>query len=368
MRILYILTSLGMGGAERQVTALADRMAAKGHTVAFLVLKHTDSEWPVKLPVLRLNLRKTPIAIGKGLAFAADFVQLFRPDILHSHTFPGNLFARFLKIRRLGPRSPLLINTLHNVYEGQWHRMLLYRLTDPWVQSVTSVSQAVFDRFSKRKVVTAHKLVTLTNGVDTAWFSPVAGLYRSGRQQMQVNSEFIWIAVGRLVVAKDYPNLLGAFARVRALHPDAQLWIAGEGNRSNLQLPDPPRHEYPGVRFLGLRLDILSLLSAADGFVLSSAWEGLPLALAEAMSMQKPVVATDVGGVRELVGSTGLLVPPGDSQALAESMLRVMAMTPLERKMLGRDARSRVEKHFSLSAKAEEWEQFYRKQIGETGQ
>src|ERR1700733_16325802 len=97
VRILYILTSLGIGGAEKQVVSLAERMAAKGHTVALIVLKHADEEWPVKIPVLRLNLRKTTMGILRGLRFAKNFVTLFRPDILHSHTFPANLFTRLLR-------------------------------------------------------------------------------------------------------------------------------------------------------------------------------------------------------------------------------------------------------------------------------
>ena len=119
MRILYILTSLGIGGAEKQVVALAERMAAKGHVVALLVLKHTDEEWPVKLPVMRLNMRKTPLGVGRGLRFARDFLVLFRPDILHSHTFPANIFTRLLVLMlRSTPLRPRVLNTIHNVNEG----------------------------------------------------------------------------------------------------------------------------------------------------------------------------------------------------------------------------------------------------------
>ncbi len=90
------------------------------------------------------------------------------------------------------------------------------------------------------------------------------------------------------------------------------------------------------VRWLGLRRDMPALLDAADGFVSASAWEGMPLAVGEAMAMEKPVVATDVGGVRELVGDAGVLVPARDSEALAEAMMATMQRSGEEREQTGR--------------------------------
>src|ERR1019366_2166487 len=106
------------------------------------------------------------------------------------------------------------------------------------------------------------------------------------------------------------------------------------------------------VRWLGLRRDMPALLDAADGFVLASAWEGMPLVVGEAMAMEKPVVATDVGGVRELVGEAGVIVPAKNPQALAESMLDLMQSTPEARGVLGRAARERIAASFSIDAKA----------------
>ena len=101
------------------------------------------------------------------------------------------------------------------------------------------------------------------------------------------------------------------------------------------------------------------MLTAADAFVLSSAWEGMPLVIGEAMAMQKPIVATDVGGVRELVGDTGLIVPPRNSPALAQAFLQIMR-TPLhERHARGIAARERIRLHFDIDAKVDEWEALY---------
>jgi glycosyltransferase involved in cell wall biosynthesis len=365
VRIVYILTTLGIGGAEKQVVALAERMAARGHSVALISLKHTDEEWPVKLPVLRLNIRKTPMGIFRGLRFAKNFLALFRPDILHSHTFPANIFTRLLHIvLRKGGASPAAANTIHNVHEGGWHRMLIYCLTDPLTDRVTAVSKAAAERFVRLRAISARKMSVLTNGIDTEAFAPDRNRRKQTRGRMQASNAFVWLAVGRLAPAKDYPNMLRAFALVRKEHPNAKLWIAGEGDISGLAtafsgVGESEPVDESAVQLLGLRRDVVDLLDAADGYVLSSEWEGMPLALGEAMSMEKAVVATDVGGVRELVGDAGVIVQAKDSDALAKAMIAVMAMGEMERKFLGRDARTRIKLHFSMNAKADEWAALY---------
>lgn len=365
MRILYILTSLGIGGAEKQVIDLAGRMTARGHTVALISLKHAEEEWPAKLPILRLNLPKTPPGIWRGLRFAVNFVTLFRPDLIHSHTYPANIFARLLK-RMLPKPAPRLINTIHNVYEGGRRRMLLYRATVFLVDQATAVSQAAADRFVQIHAVPPGKMRVLTNGIDTEAFASDRSRRKHIRAQMQVRKEFVWLAVGRLVPAKDYPNLLKAFAQIRKANPNALLWIAGEGDPSQLHLSGSAINTNSGIEVLGLRSDIADLLDAADGYVLSSAWEGMPLALAEAMAMEKPVIATDVGGVRELIGERGSIVAPNDSDALAAAMLTLMSLTEGERKAIGRAARERILQHFSINAKALEWELLYEQTLSES--
>jgi glycosyltransferase involved in cell wall biosynthesis len=180
---------------------------------------------------------------------------------------------------------------------------------------------------------------------------------------MSVGEEFVWLAAGRIVPAKDFPNLLRAFAEVRRSIPEAQLWIAGEGNPAGAKRASGfalVSGSLEHVRWLGLRRDLPALLDAADGFVLASAWEGMPLVVGEAMAMEKPVVATDVGGVRELVGAAGVLVPAGDSTALAQAMVELMRTTAGERLTLGRAARVRIATEFSIEARVDQWEALYR--------
>jgi glycosyltransferase involved in cell wall biosynthesis len=359
MRIAYVLTSLGVGGAERQAVALAERMAARGHAVALLVLRSRQrEEWLTTLDPIRLDMRRNPASILAGLWKARHFLRDFHPDLIHSHTYPANMAARLLKIFL---PEVVVLSTIHNVYEGGRPRLLAYRLTDGLSRRTTAVSQAAADRYVRLRAVPARKISFLANGVDTTEFAPSPERRTRMREEMGVSDEFIWLTAGRIVPAKDYPNLLRAFVLVRADVPSACLWVAGESLGAGSVAIHPLAADLgDSIRWLGLRRDMPALLDAADGFVLASAWEGMPLVVGEAMAMEKPVVATDVGGVRELMGETGLIVPAKSSESLAEVMLEIMRTTNEERRRLGMAARERISAHFNMDTKIDEWEALYR--------
>src|SRR5208283_1163986 len=134
---------------------------------------------------------------------------------IHGHCFHANIFARLLSL--LAPR-PAVISTIHNVYEGGWPRMMAYRLTDLLSRQTAAVSQAAAQRFVELKAVPARKCRVIVNGIDAAEFAPNAERRAHTRAEMgsaaQPEADFVWLASGRIAPAKDYPNLLRAFARV----------------------------------------------------------------------------------------------------------------------------------------------------------
>jgi glycosyltransferase involved in cell wall biosynthesis len=268
------------------------------------------------------------------------------------------MVARLLRI--LSP-SLKVVSTVHSVYEGGRMRMLAYRLTDTLACRTTAVSQAAADRFVRLKAVRFRNCIVLPNGIDIAEFAPDAERRRRMRAAMDTGENFIWIAVGRMVPAKDYPNLLRAFTQLRAVFPDAQLWIAGAPGLPNTFNAGSESME--NVHLLGLRRDMPALLDAADGFVQASAWEGMPLAVGEAMAMEKPVVATDAGGTRQLVGDASVLVAPQDSNALAAAMIHQMRSSAELRQAQGRVHRARINEQFGIDARADTWEALYRSLI-----
>jgi len=362
MRIAYMLTSLGLGGAERQAVTLAEWMAVRGHAVLIIVLRERQcDEWPTNVKVVYLGLRKTPLSILCGIAKADRVLGAFCPDLVHSHTYPANIFARALRALH---STPAVLTTVHNVYEGGLARTLAYRLTDSLALGATAVSEAVAQQAIQSNAVSAHKCRVVSNAFDIAQFSPDASRRAEMRAQLNAGNDFIWLAAGRIVAAKGFLTLLHAFAELWPLFPNTQLWIAGSHPATA-----SARTEYNGlivpigtterVRRLGLRRDMPALLDAADGFVLSSVWEGMPLVVGEAMAMEKPVVATDVGGVRELLADIGTIVPPRNPGALANAMLTLMRQSAEFRHARGQAARARISTHFSNTARFPEWETLY---------
>jgi len=364
MRVVYVLTTLAVGGTERQVLAIAAHMAARGHAVALLVLKRREPEQcATDLDVVHLDIEKNAASVIGGLRRSIKFVRGFRPDVIHSHNFHGNMLARLL---RLFYRPAKLVSTIHNVYEGGRLRMLAYRISDRLADRTTAVSATVALRFVELKAVPKQKCVMVTNAIDMAEFVPDPKRRVAMRAVMGVGEEFVWVSVGRITAAKDLPNLLQAFGNVCQVRAETELWIAGDapaGGETSWAAVAAPEGAMDRVRRLGLRNDIAALLDAADAFVLGSAWEGMPLAVGEAMAMQKPVVATDVGCVRELAGDCGVLATAKDPQALAQAMLAVMVLPAEQRNAMGRAARARIIEHFSMDAKTVEWESLYRSML-----
>jgi glycosyltransferase involved in cell wall biosynthesis len=284
----------------------------------------------------------------------------------------ANLLAR---AARLFAPVPAVVSTIHNIYEGGRVRMLGYRLTNRLVDHVTIISQAAADRFIREGIVPAALLEVVPNGVDTERYRSVPpGTRDRLRQSLGLGGEFAWLAVGRFEAAKDYPNMLRAFARVRAERPDAVLLLVGRGSlQGETEALAGELGLTAGARFVGTREDVPEFMTVADGYVMSSAWEGMPMVLLEAAASALPIVATRVGGNQEVVreGETGLLVPPGSDQALGEAMLRLMALPESERRAMGARGREHVRQHYGLARVVDRYEAAYRdvlrRKRGESG-
>jgi glycosyltransferase involved in cell wall biosynthesis len=209
--------------------------------------------------------------------------------------------------------------------------------------------------------LSSSKLTVIPNGVDVAALSAgIGGRSRIRDELRLLPAEFVWLAIGRLLPQKDYPTLLQAF---KSLADDqTRLLIVGRGPLlEKLQQQVQQLGIASQVTFLGVRYDIGALLAAADAFVLSSAWEGMPNVVMEALAAGTPVVATRVGGVPELVdsGRSGFVVPPRDPGALSQAMQQLMALPPEQRQKMGRTGRNHVSTHYSLAAMADRWMALY---------
>jgi len=360
MKVLLVITSLGVGGAERLVTSLADRYAAIGHEV-MLVRFHGEAELCPGDPRVRLenlDMRRSPMGVLVATLRFRRLVLEFRPDVVNSHLVHANILTRLL---RLVTPITRLVSSAHNNNEGSQLRMAAYRLTDSLADVSTNVSESAVEVFRRARAVRPGQMVAIHNGIDARAFAYDADERCRVRQEFGIdNNTPLLLAVGRLWEAKDYPNLLQAFSLLEVAGSSPMLVIAGEG----------PLHQElfdlavalgvsDRVTFLGVRQDVPALMSACDVFVLSSAWEGFGLVVAEAMSCQRLVVATDCGGVSEVLGNAGILVPARDSLALSSGLSRALDLSDAERTRIGTLARARVLSHFSFESTAEGYLSLY---------
>jgi glycosyltransferase involved in cell wall biosynthesis len=245
-----------------------------------------------------------------------------------------------------------------------------YRITDFLCDLTTQVSRGGLERYVQVGAVPRRKILYVPNGVDTERFRPDAEARSRLRREMGLGEAFVWLAVGRLEEVKDYPNLLRAFSQVIRAHSSALLLIAGQGAfRGQLERMAEGLGLSDRVRFLGVRKDIPQLMNVADGYVMSSAWEGLPMVLLEAAATALPIVATAVGGNREVVldGESGFLVPPRTSEALAGAMIRLMGFPSEKRSEMGSRARAHVEAHYALDRVVTQWETIYAETLKRKG-
>ncbi len=301
----------------------------------------------------------------------ARLIRAERPDVVHSHLVHANLLAR---VTRLFVHMPVLICTAHNIREGGQVREWLYRLTDPLCDVLTNVSREAVRTYTARQIAPARKIRLMENGIDLGRFSGVEPWERKairaelGAGEQAGRDTFVWLAVGRLVPAKDYPLMLRAFAAARSKgFPASRLWIAGIGpERERVEQEAAALGLADSVALLGIRQDIPRLMAAADGYVMSSRWEGLPIVLLEACAARLPIVATAVGGNAEVVldGKNGYVVPPLEERGLAEALERVMALPAEKRRALGQCGREHVEAHYAMSRAAGRWFALYEQLSG----
>ena len=327
-----VLLSSGMlrGGAETQVARLAAELRRRG--------------WQAEVVSLRGNPEFEGVH-APGLAGMPALLRRLRPAILHCHLYHANVAGRLLRL--LLP-VPVVISTLHSLAEssrrspGTRGRDFVYRLTDRLADRTVAVSPAVAARHIAARALSPARAAVIPNGVDIELYHPDPA--RPERER------FLWLAAGRLMWKKDFATLLKAFA----LLGRGELWIAGAGPEESALREQAP----PGVKFLGRRNDMPELLRSADGFVLSSVVEGLPLVLLEAAASGTPAVAADTGGVRD--AEPAFLVPPSDPEKLAAAMSRLMEMPAQERRELGLRARRRAAERFAWPVVVEQWERLYR--------
>jgi sugar transferase (PEP-CTERM/EpsH1 system associated) len=354
IRVVHLVLSLDFAGLEMVVVDLArqaDRSRFEPHVIclrepgglAALLKKHG-------VPVHSLDCPELPKF--RTLRRLVRLLRQIRPHVLHTHNPSPHMFGVFATCLA---RVPVLLHTKHGRnYPHKWRAVLVNRVATLLTDYIVPVSDASAQVARRIERVPERKIHVIRNGIDVTDFpSPEERpLPSEGRRA---------IHVGRLIRLKDQFTLLRATRLVIDRAPDFRLDIVGDGPvRGELESLTAELGLQEHVSFLGLRKDVRALLPAAEFFVLTSLSEGLSISILEAMAAGLSVVATDVGGNREVVADkvTGLLVPAQAPQALAEAMLAVHNDPELARRM-GLASRARVKDEFDVRVVCARYEKLY---------
>jgi sugar transferase (PEP-CTERM/EpsH1 system associated) len=362
VQVLLLITELNVGGAERIVAQLATHLPRDRYQVrvACLYAPHAvgaDIE-AAGIPVINLDMR------GKGdLRAPLRLLRLLRRepvDVLHAHLFHANFLAA-----TVGKAAgvPVVIATRHSIEIGGRLRERINRATRPLCDTVVAVSREVYQAEIDRSGIDSARVTLIPSGVELDRFAaPDPAATERLRRAWHIQPETKLIGtVGRLVPPKGHTYLLDAATRLRDRAPKLRIAIVGDGPlRPALEAQTRSLGLSDTVIFTGIRREVPEILALLDLFVLPSLWEGLPIALLEAMAAGRPVVATRVGGVPEVVvdGTTGRLVATSDPDALANAILTLLQDPDLRRRM-GAAGQARVRKHFSVERMVKDMDQLY---------
>ncbi|MGH9381471.1 MAG: glycosyltransferase [Thermoanaerobaculia bacterium] len=350
MRILYVIDSLKVGGAEMLLLDMLRGYRDQGHRLAVAYFSPGPLEGEVAaLDVPASRVSRSGLADPRAVLRLVGLIRRQRPQVVHTHLWKSDLAGQ-LAAALAG--VPVRVSTAHNV--DPWRRRgalaRINRLFTSRCQRVIAVSREVHDYLVETRAYQPEKLVTIENGIDLTRFDP--------HRQPPANLAATWGfepdapmigVVGRLEPQKGHSVLLEAAVHVTRELPKARFLVVGDGHlRSELEAQRSRLGLDSRVVFTGVVHDVPATLSALDAITFPSLWEGLPVALLEAMAMEKPVVATTVGGIPEVVrdGVSGVLVPPGDPEALARGLLGVLRDPTLARR-LGTQARQVVRQRYS---------------------
>lgn len=359
--LLLLTTGLSVGGAEVQLMELALRVRELGWRVEVVSLL-APGALCLELKAAGIIVHSLDMHRGVPNPFAllrfARIVRRTRPDVVHAHMVHANILAR---LGRLLAHIPRLICTAHNIQEGGRLREILYRVTDSLASVTTSICAAGVKRYIEVGAAPAGRIHHVPNGVDLARFKPDGDMRLLMRASLGIpDDEFVWLHVGRMEPVKNHSMLLDAIGRIPS-DQSMRLLLAGDGPLAG-DIRAQAAATDGRVMLLGLRRDVPALLAAADGFVLSSRWEGLPIVLLEAAAAGVPCVVPDVGGCAEAVANrrSGYVVEPHCISALTKGMQSLMRLERTEREAMALAARAHAAAHFDVEHIVHRWDRIYR--------
>ena len=365
MNVLHVQKAKGIGGSERHLLELLPALAAEGGWQRMLVLTAPGAGAfvgalrgrGIEVDTYDAGSHLNPFTIA-GISRA---IRRHRPDLVHTHLVHADVYGQ---AAAKASRVPA-VSTFHSV--DPHYRRAPFRqaaaVAGRAARRTICISEHVRSFVVSKGIVPASKAKVVHYGIDIASWD-VAGAGRdASRERFVVAADELVVGIAaRLVPGKGHDVLFEAFRRARETVPELRLLVAGEGpERARLERSVPE-----GARLLGFVEDVPSFMAACDVVAfptLQGLDEGFGLAALEAMACSRPVVASDIPALREVLAGerTGFLFPPGDASALHDALVRLS--DPVLRKRSGEAARSRAATEFSLAKMVEGTRSVYREAL-----
>ena len=375
MKILYLTTGLGMGGAEVMLENLLAKLnRQKFETVVISLLDKGlfgEAIEALSIPVYTLNMQ-VGIPGFKTIQELRKLVNFLEPDLIQGWMYHGNIAAQFASFVAL-KKMPVIWSIHHSLHSLSDEKILTQTLIRLGALTAKSVQQVAFvsEKSQQQHLALgypASNSCTIPNGFDTSLFKPSTQIREQLRSQLGLAQDALLIgSIARYHPMKDHANLLQAAQLLISKGTEVNFVLVGtEVDRDNQTLTNLIAELGIGdrVHLLGERRDIPQITPALDILTSSSAFgEAFPLVIGEAMSSGVPCVVTDLGDSAWIVGDTGKVVPIKNPVALAQAWQEIIALGTEGRQQLGKAARSRIIDDFSLDSVVAKYESLYESAI-----
>jgi glycosyltransferase involved in cell wall biosynthesis len=354
-----------IGGAERQLAALAPLLQARGVEVCVLTRRYPGlaaKEIVDGIPVFRLPASgPKPVAALSFTLAALVLLKKIKPDLIHAHELLSPTTTAMLgktlwhtptiaTVLGGGDRGDL--SKVNRGKSGKFRALQISQQVDAFI-----VLSREIDRELAEIGVPPGRRHFIPNGVDTHYYFPLSpSQKRALRVTLGIPDGPMIVYTGRFEPEKRLNDLIQIWPQIKARYPDASLVLVGTGS----QLQALKEQATEGVIFAGRTDNVLPYLQSADAFVLPSAREGMSNSLLEAMATSLPVIVTSVGGALDIIedGVNGFLVGPGDVNRLQSTLAMVLG-SPETRERVGAAARRKIEEQYALTAAADRLRELY---------
>lgn len=362
IKIIHILFSSNIGGGEKITFEIINRLKNKFNFKIIAPLGVFFEKY------LQLGIESQLLKRGNIFRIInkiRNFIKKVNPEIVHCQ---GTRAALWTKLAIIGlKKRPKMIYTLHGFhiirrsFFSKWPLVFLERFLNYLTDVLVCTSESDKNLVLKYKTISPEKIKIIKNGIEIKKNQKDPREIEKIKKEMQLENNFVISSIARLRPPKDFSTILRALKLIICQIPNSRLLIVGDGPlRKSLEKETEKLRLSPYVKFLSFRKDIATLINLSDLVILSTKWEGLPLVPLEVGIAKKPIIASNVDGMREVVldKKTGYLFIPGFEKDLADKILKLYFSKDLREKM-GEEAYYFVLENFNNERMLKEYQNLY---------